>query len=117
MATFSFDRVSASDVGEWMGEENRAAEYMNDVLDELARQASVKFPNPTETQREAIDDLGKRFIFEDLCNDSRYLEHTGADHKAYVTSLLLNYVEEEDDPTQVRLTDGRLANGPLRETE
>jgi hypothetical protein len=25
--------------------------------------------------------------------------------------------KEEDDPTQVRLTDGRLANGPLRETE
>lgn len=104
--TYTFNRVSASDVGEWDGAEERAAAYMNRALDELAKQATAKFPDPTEAQRLQIEDLAERFIFADLCSNPEVLDANGrpveaidqgeADIRAYVTSMLLNYVDESE---------------------
>lgn len=103
MYTYRFDHVSASDIGEWDGQEERAAVFLNRVLDELSRQATTQFPDPTETQRLAIEDLGKHVIFESLCNTTDFVDRHGrkidpldqddADVRIYVGNFLRDYVE------------------------
>jgi hypothetical protein len=86
--TFKFDKMTDSDVGEWQGDEQKAADWMNDVLDILADLASKKFPDPTREQEEAVNDLANRFFFADLCNDPDTLGYSYADKKFYVQTHL-----------------------------
>jgi hypothetical protein len=82
--TYTFDKVTSGDVGEWNGDEQKAADYLNDLNGILAQMANEKFPDPTTEQAEAIKDLAYRFFFEDLCNNPEMLDHTSADKKFYV---------------------------------
>lgn len=72
--TFQFDKVLSSDVGEWNGDEQRAADYLNDVLAILAEEANERFPDPTEHQRYCIEELASRYFFEDLCRHPEKLD-------------------------------------------
>lgn len=82
--TFQFDHVTTDDVGEWQGEEQRAADYLNHLNALLAELASKKFPDPTTEQEYAVKDLANRFFFEDLCNEPDNLKMNDNDRRFYV---------------------------------
>ena len=78
------DKVYAGDVGEWQGQEQEAADFINDLNARLLKLVDAEGDDIPRSREEWAVTLATHIFFEELCSNPEMLEWDDAARQSYV---------------------------------